>query len=136
MSLFVLRLLCFHRDIAVTELITCCSSQASRHRRGFGSADRGRQTFHSIKQRRREQNKKTTRKCPQRRDPYRFSWLMFRPHYSQSHYKNSATGNLSRDVARISRGRRQIPELIESQSVSSYSPFPLSRPACCKWHQG
>lgn len=58
MSLLVPWLLCFHRDIAVSELITCCSSQANRHRRGLGSADGGRQTFHSIKWRRGEGTKK------------------------------------------------------------------------------
>lgn len=58
MSLFVLRLFRFHRDMAVSELITCRSSQASRHRRGSGCADGCRRTFHSIKRRRGEGAKK------------------------------------------------------------------------------
>lgn len=119
MSLFVLRLFHFHRDMAVSELITCRSSQASRHRRGSGCADGCRRTFHSIKRGGRGEGAKKQLVSVRGGElliDFHGSCLGLITHKATV-IKKSATGNLRGDVARISRGFHQIPELIESQSV-------------------
>lgn len=108
----------------------------------MGSADGGKQTFHSIKRRRGEGTKKqlVSVRSDELLIDFHGSCFGLITHKATVK-KKSATGNLRGDVARIRRGRRQIPELIESQSVSIAEAvfsllFPFSRPACCKWRRG
>lgn len=147
MSLFVLRLFRFHRDMAVSELITCRSSQASRHRRGSGCADGCRRTFHSIKRGGRGEGAKKQLVSVRGGElliDFHGSCLGLITHKATV-IKKSATGKLERrrcqNQQRISPNPRANREPISSNCrgcffPSSYFLFPFSRPACCKWRRG